>query len=257
MTMTYGFIGTGTITEAIVLGMMKSPLAGKPIILSPRSHAIARALAERFPNVTVAESNQQVVDRAEVLVLAVRPQVAREVLTALTIPPSKKLISLIAATSHATLAAWTGHEASRIVRAIPLPFVAEREGVTAVFPADARAEELFNAVGSAAVCGTQEQFDLFAVTSALMGSYFGLLERLSDWLGANGMDAPQARQVLTPLFGSLAKVAQASGASFAELRGAYSTKGGLNEQVFADFDRLGGSRALFEALDRVLARARQ
>ena len=255
--MTYGFIGTGTITEAIVLGMMKSHLAGRAIILSPRSHAIARALADSHPNVSVAHSNQDVVDNADVLVLAVRPQIAEEVLTALTIPPTRKLISLIAATSHATLAAWTGHQASGIVRAIPLPFVADRDGVTAVFPANSQAEELFNAVGTAAVCGTQEQFDLFAVTSALMGSYFGLLERLSDWLGANGMDERQARDVLTPLFGSLAKVAQGSDASFAALRSAYSTKGGLNEQVFSDFDRLGGSRALFEALDRVLARARR
>lgn len=144
------------------------------------------------------------------------------------------------------------------MRAIPLPFVAAGEGVTAVFPADPPAERLFNAVGTAAVCKSQEEFDLFAVTSALMGTYFGLLERLSDWLGNNGMSGQTARAVLVPLFASLAKAAQASEAtSFADLRQAHSTKGGLNEQVFADFEALGGSTALFTALDRVLARAKR
>lgn len=255
--MTYGFIGTGTITEAIIAGMMKSPLAGERIVVSPRSHAVAQSLAARHPNVTVAASNQAVADAADVLVLAVRPQVAGEVLAALTIPRSARIISLIAATSHATLAAWTGHDAGSIVRAIPLPFVAEREGVTAVFPADWQAERLFNAVGTAAVCHTQDEFDLFAVASALMGTYFGILERLSDWLTAQGMADRQARDVLAPLFASLARVAQASTSSFADLRSAHSTRGGLNEQVFADFEAMGGSEALFKALDRVLLRARQ
>ena len=256
--MTYGFIGTGTITEAIITGMMKSPLAPEEIVVSPRSQATARALAERYPNVRVAHDNQAVVDAADVLVLAVRPQVAAEVLTSLTIPATMQIISLIAATSHATLAQWTGHDASRIVRAIPLPFVAEREGVTAVFPANPQAERLFNAVGSAAVCSSQDEFDLFAVTSALMGTYFGLLERLSEWLADNGMPARTARDVLVPLFTSLTKVAQASGGtSLRDLRRAHSTSGGLNEQVFSDFEALGGSAALFTALDRVLLRAKQ
>lgn len=255
--MTYGFIGTGTITEAIITGMMVSPLAGERIVVSPRSHAVARSLAERYPNVSVADSNQAVAEAADVLILAIRPQVAGEVLASLAIPPKTKIISLVAATSHATLAAWTGHDAGGIVRAIPLPFVAEREGVTAVFPADPQAERLFNAVGAAAVCGTQDEFDLFAVTSALMGTYFGLLERLSDWLTARGMTDKQAREALVPLFGSLARVARGSSASFADLRAAHSTRGGLNEQVFVDFEALGGRDALFNALDRVHLRARQ
>ena len=42
--------------------------------------------------------------------------------------------------------------------------------------------------------------------------------------------------------------------TFCSLSGEFATKGGLNEQVFRDFDTKGGSDALREALDRVLAR---
>jgi len=34
-------------------------------------------------------------------------------------------------------------------------------------------------------------------------------------------------------------------------------KGGLNEQVFMDFEARGGTEALFKALDRVLVRAKE
>lgn len=256
--MTYGFIGTGTITEAIVMGMMNSRLAKEDVIVSPRSHAVARALAERFTNVKVAQSNQHVIDAADIVILAVRPQVAEEVLTSLSFPPAKKLISLIAATSHARLANWTGHEAGAIVRAIPLPFVATGEGVTPILPADPVAEELFGALGKAVVCETQQEFDLFAVSTALMGTYFGMLERIADWMVANGLPRDKARDALVPMFRSLAQVAIASPRlSFEELRECHSTKGGLNEQVFADFEAKGGSDALLSALDRVLVRARQ
>ena len=255
--MIYGFIGTGTITAAIIDGMMRSHLSSAQVIVSPRNHALAQALAERHPHVTVAQNNQAVVDSADVLVLAVRPQDAEAVVKALSIPASKKIISLIAATSHATLGAWTGQDPTRIIRAIPLPFVAHGEGVTPVFPGDRMAEDLFNAMGKAVACDTQQEFDLFAVTSALMGTYYGLLERVTDWLVAKGLPEDKARDSLVPLFKSLSQVAHAAPhASFSELREAHSTKGGLNEQVFTDFEAKGGSEALLHALDRVLIRAR-
>lgn len=256
--MIYGFIGAGTITEAIVTGMMASPLPIAKVVLSPRNAEIARSLADRFDGVEVAASNQAVVDASDVLVLAVRLQVAEEVLRNLSIPEGKKIVSVVAATSHEKLAAWTGRPADTIVRAIPLPFVAERDGVTAVYPPDAEAEKLFNALGKAVACATKHEFDLLAAASSTMGTYFGILERMTEWLVDQGMDEGKARSYLTPLFGSLAHVASRSSETrFAQLRQEFSTRGGLNEQVFSDFESGGGSIALSQALDRVLERIKR
>lgn len=253
--MIYGFIGTGTISEAIVVGMMASPLPIAKVVLSPRNAEVARKLADRFDRVEVAASNQAVVDASDMLVLAVRLQIAEEVLRNLSFPAEKKVVSIIAATSHEKLAAWTGLPADTLVRAIPLPFVADREGVTAVFPPDSEAEKLFGALGSAVACATKHEFDLLAAASSTMGTYFGILERLTEWLVGQGMDEGKAYSYLTPLFGSLAHVATRSPeAEFARLRHEFSTKGGLNEQVFSDFESRGGSVALSRALDRVLER---
>ena len=179
--MIYGFVGTGTITEAIVTGALSSDLPIQKIVVSPRNAGIAGRLAARFSQVEIARSNQAVVDVSDILLLAVRPQVAEEVLRELSIPRTRRVISLIAATSHEKLATWTGLKTTNFIRAVPLPFVAFRDGVTAVFPSDAQTEQFFHALGQAVPCETKDEFDLLAALTALMGTYFGILER--TWIG--------------------------------------------------------------------------
>jgi pyrroline-5-carboxylate reductase len=62
--MKLGFIGTGEITAAMVTGLSSSQTARPSIRLSPRNAAIAANLANRFANVSVASSNQDVLDSA-------------------------------------------------------------------------------------------------------------------------------------------------------------------------------------------------
>lgn len=251
--MIYGFIGTGTITGAIVSGLMKSELPLSRLLVSPRNAEKAQVLAERYSKVAVAESNQAVVDGADVLILAVRRQIAEDVLTELNIPKTKKIISLIASTGQDSLSRWTGHDENSIVRADPLTFVEDGEGATAMYPPDTEAERLFNALGKAVVCETEHELDLLSAATSLMGTYFGLLERSSEWLSANGLPEAKGRIFLANLFKNLAQAADnAPESSFRRLRHDFSTKGGTNEQVFEDFERNGGTQALFKALDRAL-----
>ncbi|MFO1201503.1 MAG: pyrroline-5-carboxylate reductase [Tabrizicola sp.] len=244
-----GFIGTGTIAAAMVEGL------GGNALLSPRGAAMAADLAARFPGVSIAVSNQAVVDDSDLVVLAVRPQVAEEVVRPLRFRAGQKVLSLVAATQIETIRGWIGTDLP-VIRAIPLPFVAKRRGVTPIFPADPDVADLFNRLGQAVDCRTLGEFDLFAVGSALMGSYFGILETAQTWMEAQGLPAPQARAYLAGLFANLGTVAEGSPQGFGTLREEYSTKGGLNEQVFRVFAEAGGTAALGEALDQVLARVR-
>jgi pyrroline-5-carboxylate reductase len=247
--MRLGFIGTGTIAAAMVEGL------GGDAVLSPRGAAVAADLAARLPGVTVADTNQAVVDQCDVVVLAVRPQVAEAVVRALRFREGQKALSLIAATSGEVIRGWTRIDLP-VIRAVPLPFVSARRGVTPIFPADREVAALFDRLGTAVECRTQEEFDLLAVGSALMGSYFGLLETAQGWLVGQGLPEASARTYLSGLFGSLSGVAEASTTAFADLRDEYSTKGGLNEQMFRVFADQGGAEALRAAMTSVLTRAR-
>ncbi len=254
--MRLGFVGTGAITEAIVTGALGADLAIASILVSPRNADVAARLAAASPLVRVAKDNQTVVDGADMVFLAIRPQIAETVVRALAFRADQHVVSLIAATDRTALSDWIGTDL-RLTRAIPLPFVAERKGVTAIFPPDEDVASFFNALGSTVEARTEEEYQLLGSASALMGTFFGILEISSRWLESQGMPYDQAKSYLAPLFASLADTAARRQApDFDVLRGEFSTKGGLNEQVFADFTAAGGAKALTEALDGVLARIR-
>lgn len=251
--MRLGFVGTGTITAHIVRGLKTSPLADRGILLSPRNAATAQALAT-LPGVTVAADNQAVVDGADLVVLAVRPQVAEAVLSALTIPADKLVISLIAGLPIARVQALTG--ATQVARAIPLPFTEARRDAVPVHPPHPWAMEVFAALGQALPVEKVEEFDIYAATSALMGSYFGLAETALGWAVTNGLPPAQARAYLARLFANLGQVLADNPASPEALRHDHSTRGGLNEQVWRLFAQSEGPQALTAGLDAVLARIR-
>ncbi|MBL0373559.1 NAD(P)-binding domain-containing protein [Rhizobium sp. KVB221] len=251
--MKLGFVGTGAITEAIIRGALASELSIETIHISPRNAEVAGRLAQCSALVHVGTDNQAVVDAAEIVFLAIRPQIAREVIEALQFRPGQKVVSLIAAVEIDTLHEWIGVPLS-ITRAIPLPFVADRKGVTAVFPPEKEVAGFFDALGSSVEVASKQEFDLLGAASALMGTYFGILETTARWLEQKGMAYDQAKAYLAPLFVSLSEAASKPGSpTFEQLRLEYSTSGGLNEQVHEDFSR-GGSEALTTALNKVLAR---
>ena len=249
-----GFVGTGTISKAIIMGLLADPAWTNPFIVSPRNAEIAAELAAAYPQISIAEDNQAVVDGADIVFLAVRPQVAAEVIPAIRFRDGQLVVSLIAATEHELLKAWINADVE-LVRAIPLPFVEDREGVTAVFPRNARVAGLFDRIGTAIECETRTEYDLLAAASATMSLYFGQMGRIVDWLQSKGLPEPTGRAYMAAHFQSLAKVAaRQPETSLHLLSQEYATKGGLNEQVWTDFDRNGGTHVLVEALDRVLLR---
>ncbi len=253
-----GFIGTGAITDAMVRGLLARPTALPHVMVSQRSADISARLAVDFPQVIISGDNQPIVDGCDTVMLAIRPQIAEEVIRPLRFRDGQKVISVVAATSRESLLDWIGADV-RLTQAIPLPFVARRKGVTAIYPADTDTAAIFNVLGNAVECETKAEYDLLAAASALMATYFGIMQTTTEWLAENGLPEEKARAYLAPLFAGLSEVAVLAGskADFNEISHEFATKGGLNEQVLLDFDGKGGSGALKDALSRVLERITQ
>src|SRR3954454_22697619 len=66
-----GIVGVGAIAEAIITGLCGEDTLTS-IHLSPRSGPRARRLAARYPSVQVADTNQTVVERADIVLLCLR-----------------------------------------------------------------------------------------------------------------------------------------------------------------------------------------
>jgi pyrroline-5-carboxylate reductase len=249
-----GFLGTGAITSAMVAGLKASGKDTRAILLSPRNAAVAAALASRFNNVSVADSNQEVVEECETIVIAVRPQIAQDVLSALRFPARANVISLVSGLPVRRLAELTA-PATRISRAVPLPSAARGMSPTAIYPRDPEVLELFARLGVAIAVEEEERFDALCVITATMAAYFSFADASAAWLARHGVDSQQARDYVAHVYMGLAQTTvEAPGRSFAELAADHATRGGTNEQVIAYLKQHCVFDRFDEALDAILRR---
>ena len=251
--MNLGFVGTGAITSAIVTGL-QSAGCEHAIRVSPRNAEAAAGLARQFPAVSVAASNQEVLDESDVVVLAVRPQVARRVLSELRFRPAHHVISLVGAFPLLAISQLVD-PAGAVTRAVPLPAAAKRRSPTAIYPRDALALELFALLGPAFEVDTETEFNALCAATSTMATYFALADSVAAWLAGNGVAEAKARNYIAYVFSGLADTAiEAPERSFAVLACEHATPGGLNEQVRKHLAGRGLFDAVSEGLDAVMRR---
>jgi len=252
--MKLGFIGTGEITSSIVTGLCSSVATPHSIALSPRNAAIAQKLADRFDEVSISSSNQEVLDRCDTIVIAVRPQVGRDVLSGLHFRPAHQVVSLVSALSLRSVSEMVA-PAVRIARAVPLPSAAKRLSPTGVYPPEPAACELFAALGTVFAVESESEFEAICAVTAAIATHFAFVERIGAWLAQHGIPEPRTRDYIARMFwGLTASTFEAPERSFQSFAADHATAGGINEQFLRYLTERGLLANVSEALDAVLAR---
>jgi pyrroline-5-carboxylate reductase len=250
-----GFIGTGTITQAVVTGMLRFGVPFERISLSPRNARTAAELAALDGRIHVCASNQEVLDNSDVACLAVVPQIAAEVLGELEFDARHHVISFMAGISLDQLRGLV-RTSGKIARAVPLPAVAEGKGSTAICPADEVAKAIFAALGEAVEVDSEDKFDALSAVTATMASFYAVLETQASWLARQGIDYADARAFLSGYCVGLAHDTTRTEQPFSAMVMHCMTPGGINEQVHTELSRRGAYAYYGEALDGVLRRIR-
>ena len=78
--MNLGFIGTGEITKAVVIGILKSKIKYKKIYISKRNKKISNFLKIQNKNIKVLSDNQEIIDKSNMIFLAVTPEVGDKII---------------------------------------------------------------------------------------------------------------------------------------------------------------------------------
>jgi pyrroline-5-carboxylate reductase len=251
--MRLGFIGTGTITQAVVIGLLRFGVSFERISLSPRNAETAAALAALDSRVQVCGNNQEVLEASDVVCLAVVPQIAADVLSELNFDSHHHVISFIAGISIDEVRRLV-HAPSKVVRAIPLPAVAEGKGSTAICPADEVAKGIFSALGEAVEVDDEGKFDALSAVTATMASFYAVLESQASWLVQHGLDYAAARAFLSGYCIGLAHDTAQTKEPFSAMVKHCMTPGCINEQVHTELSRRGTYSHYNQALDEVLRR---
>ncbi|MBI4702276.1 MAG: pyrroline-5-carboxylate reductase [Deltaproteobacteria bacterium] len=182
------FVGAGNMGEALIKGLLASGFVGpERIVASEPRQGQRQRIAERY-GVRMIESNPEAVAKADLVVLAVKPQILDKVLDEVS-PALQRdvlVISIAAGKAIAGIEARLG-QGARVVRAMPNVACLVGAGATGLAggarakPEDlALAQKVFDSVGMSVVL---DESLLDAVTG-LSGSgpayIFMVIEALSD-----------------------------------------------------------------------------
>ena len=143
--MIFGFIGSGKITSSIVYGISKSKLKSSKIYISSRNRSIASHLSKKFKFVKVLKDNQEIINKSQIIFLAITPTVGNKILDELKFAKNKKIISFISTINLANLKKLT--KSKNIVRAIPVPPIEIKKGPIIICPPNQNAKNFFNHLG--------------------------------------------------------------------------------------------------------------
>jgi pyrroline-5-carboxylate reductase len=261
--MKIGFIGGGNMAGAMVGGMLKQGYRSQDIGVAEPDAERRRGLAGEF-GVFVEEKALAIVD-AELLILAVKPQVLREVLAPL--PPLAAgtcVLSIAAGVRAADISRWlNGHAA--IVRAMPNTPALVGAGITGLCaqPAVSAAqrelvEQALQAVGQVVWVNDEAMIDAVTAISGSGPAYvFLFIEALEDAARALGFEPASARQLaLQTVYGAAALAVQ-DGSEPAVLRARVTSKGGTTERGVAELEEHGLRRAVLAAAQAAATRARE
>jgi len=260
------FIGAGNMARSLIGGLVADGWDPASISVSDPDTEQLSALSSRL-QVNTDTNNHTVTENAEVVVLAVKPQVIRDValdLADLTQKQQPLFLSIAAGIRATDLQRWLGGSCA-LVRCMPNTPALLQSGATALWRNENvtdeqkdLAETILRAVGLALWVESEDLMDTVTALSGSGPAYFLLvMEALQEAGQTLGLPEKTAKLLsLQTAFGA-AKMALESSEDTAILRQRVTSPGGTTEKALEVLEN-GGLRALFsDALNAARSRSRE
>lgn len=256
------FLGGGRITSALVAGLR---LAGdeREIVVYDRNPEKLRAL-RRGARVQAARDLKSAVERAEMLILAVRPAAVAEMLdevVACGIPAPRVCVSLAAGVPLRKLRGQLGGP-TRWVRAMPSPVCRIGRGLTALsFERNftrserRRVRKFFERVGTVVEI-PEEKFDAFTATYSSSHGYHALAT-LAKAAQSAGLDHGNALTAAAHALCDGILYLRESGLGLADLLHEAVTPGGIAAATMSAMDKAGYARVVANGIRAGVEQARR
>ena len=252
--MKLGFIGTGNISSDVITGICNSKISFKRIVVSPRNKQKAQKLKKKFKRVSIAKSNQDVIDKSDWVFLGVVPKVGEKILHRLNFKTNQTIVSFISTINYAQLKKIVKKKA-KIVRAIPMPPISLGKGPVPIFPPDKKVKNFFDKIGTTIEIKSEKLSKNFWAISGSMASFYELLKVLSDWLVKKKLKRNQAQKYITSLYSALAALAAVHAEkNLKNFVVESQTPGGLNWQGVNELRKSGYFKSLEKSINNILKR---
>ena len=249
--MKLGFIGTGKIASAVIVGICNSKISFKRILISPRNKSIAISLKKKFSKVSIAKDNQEIVNQCDWVFLSITPTVGQKIIKALKFRSKQTIISFISTITLEELKKSIKVKA-KIIRAIPLPPISLKKGPVPICPPNKKVKDFFNKIGTTVEIKNEKLSINFWATSGMMAPFYELLRVMTSWLVKRGVKRDSAQKYITSLFLALSEDAVAnSKKDLKYLVKESQTPRGLNEQGVKELTKASFYKKLEKTLNSI------
>lgn len=243
---TIAFIGSGNMAQAIISGLLNSGYPEHSIIATGRSEEKLAKLEEKY-KISVTTDNLKAAEQANVIVLAVKPQMMKGVCEQLaSVDLSSKLIITIAAGILSTkYPLWT-QQALQLVRVMPNTPSLIGKGLSGLYANDdiapewsAFAESLMASVGD--ICWVKHESginNIIAAAGSAPAYFFYFMESIEKQAIEQGFTPEMARKIVTQVaLGSAHMVSSNPSTPISTLREQVTSKGGTTAEALAVFEQ--------------------
>ena len=241
---TITFIGCGNMSRSLIGGLIANGVKPEKLIATDPDNNQREAITKQF-DVSTLVDNKEAIKNADVILLAVKPQVMHDVVSDIATAikgTSKLIISIAAGVKLDSIMNWLGDSAA-VIRVMPNTPALIQAGAAAIVAnehtTDAQkniAEAMMRSVGTAIWLDSEDQMD--AVT-ALSGSgpayFFYFMEAMEKAAIEMGLNEEQARLLTIETAVGASKMALMSSSDPAELRQQVTSPGGTTEQALNSF----------------------
>ncbi|EGQ74093.1 pyrroline-5-carboxylate reductase [Actinomyces sp. oral taxon 448] len=270
---TYGFIGAGSMADAIIRGAVASGVRAQDLAITS-AHDSARRLAERTGAVHL-ENSAALARQCDAVVLAVKPHVVPDVLVQIhdAVAAHRPLVVSIAAGVTLERIESLLPSGTRVVRAMPNMAAAAGESMTALAAGRSATREdledvrrLMSAVGRT-VTMAEKNFSAFVGLAGSSPAFvLTFIEALARAGVMDGIPKAQAVEIVTQAVLGSARIVQveetrradgAAGRTPADLIDAVCSPGGTTVAGVVAMERSGFSSAVIDAFEATVARDRE
>lgn len=259
------FIGGGNMAASLIGGLRAQGVSATSICASDPG-ADKRAELESTHGIETFADNSQAVAGADVVLLAVKPQMMQSVCRDLAVhlQSNQLIVSIAAGINCASLQEWLGPQTPRaIVRCMPNTPSLLRQGVSGLF-ANAQvsveqkqqAEQLLSAVGLALWLDEEALIDAVTAVSGSGPAYFFLMIEAMTAAGQHlGLPRDTAAQLTLHTALGAARMACESDVEAAELRRRVTSPNGTTEAAIKAFQTGGFESLVQQAMNAAAQRS--
>ncbi len=266
-----GFVGAGNMGQALMKGLLKKGIiASENIIISDLDEKKLQAISFEL-QVAIAKDNREAVEKADVLILSIKPKdmeaVLKEISASLADFSGSKALPLIVSIAAGITTTYIEERLGKdipVVRVMPNTPALVGGGIAAIsrgkFAGEEEeriAEDIFRGVGEA-VRVREELMDAVTAVSGSGPAYvFAIMENLVKAGMREGLSPDLAQKLVSQTFLGAVRMARETGESLSTLKERVTSPGGTTEAALRVFKEKGLEGILAEGVRAAARRARE